>query len=43
VRNRAGRLSEQLIGANATLALSHKRKAVRSIGVTTDGGPQPNV
>ena len=40
---RVGRLSKQLTGANATLALSHKRKAVGSIGVTTDGEPQPNV
>ena len=40
---RAGRLSEQLTGAHATAALSHKRKAVGSIGATTDGEPQPNV
>ena len=40
---RADRLSEQLTGANATLGLSHKRKAVASIGPTTNGQPQPNV
>ena len=43
VRNRAGRLSEQLTGAQGTPALSHKRKAVRSIGATTDRGPQTNI
>ena len=40
---RAGRLSEQLTGAQGTPALSHKRKAVRSIRATTDRGPQTNV
>ena len=40
---RAGRLSQQLTGANATVALSHKRKAVGSIRATTNGEPQPNV
>jgi DNA-binding XRE family transcriptional regulator len=40
---RAGRLSEQMTGAKSTPALSHKRKAVGSIGATTDRGPQPNV
>lgn len=40
---RARRLCEQLTGANATLALPHKRKAVASIGPTTNGQPQPNV
>ncbi len=43
VRNRAGRLSERLSGANASLALSHKRKSVRSIEATSDAAPQPNV
>ena len=40
---RAGRLSKQLTGANATLALSHKRKAVGSIRATTADKPQSNV
>ncbi len=40
---RAGRLSEQMTGAQGNPALSHKRKAVRSIGATTDRGAQSNV
>ena len=40
---RAGLLSEQMTGAKFTPALSHKRKAVGSIGATTDRGPQTNV
>ena len=40
---RAGTLSERLTGAQGTPALSHKRKAVGSIGATTDGEPQPNL
>ena len=40
---RAGRLSEQLTGAQGNPALSHKCKAVRSIGATTDHGPQTNI
>ena len=39
----AGLLSEQMTGAKYTPALSHKRKAVGSIGATTDRGAQPNV
>jgi DNA-binding XRE family transcriptional regulator len=45
---RADRLSKQLAAAHGTPALSHKRKAVRSILApdsipATDGVPQPNV
>ncbi len=40
---RAGRLSKQMTGAQGTPHLSHKRKAVRSIGATTDRGAQTNV
>ncbi len=40
---RAGRLSNQMTGAQGIPHLSHKRKAVRSIGATTDRGPQTNI
>ncbi len=43
VLSRADRLSKMLTGTNGTPALSHKRKAVRSIGATTDRGPQTNI
>ena len=43
VISRASRLSEQLTGADDTIALSHKRKAVASIRATPDGEPRPTL